>query len=42
VALAGDDAVARFRLGLVLRALGETKAADRELDLARRLDPKVR
>jgi tetratricopeptide (TPR) repeat protein len=42
VALDASDAVAHFRLGLVLRALGETKAADRERDLAQRLDPRVR
>jgi tetratricopeptide (TPR) repeat protein len=42
VALDPKDAVAHFRLGLVLRALGDNAAADRERDLARRLDPKVR
>lgn len=42
IALDGQDAVAHFRLGLVLRALGDETAAKRELDLARRLDPKVR
>jgi tetratricopeptide (TPR) repeat protein len=42
IAIDGNDAVAHFRLGLVLRSLGDTKAADRELDLAKRLDPKVR
>lgn len=41
VALDPRDAVAHFRLGLVLRALGDP-GADRALDLARRLDPKVR
>ena len=42
VALDPKDAVAHFRLGLVLRSLGDIAAADRERDLARRLDPKVR
>lgn len=42
IALEGQDAVAHFRLGLVLRALGEEAAAKRELELARRLDPKVK
>jgi len=42
IALDPRDAVAHFRLGLVLRSLGDIAAADRELDLARRLDPKVR
>ncbi len=42
VALDAQDAVAHFRLGLVLRALGETAAADRELQRAKQLDPKVR
>jgi len=42
VALDPNDAVAHFRLGLVMRALGEGAAAERELELARRLDPKVR
>ena len=37
-----QDAVAHFRLGLVLRALGDEAAAKRELDLAKRLDPKVK
>ena len=31
-----------LRLGLVLRALGDEAGARRELDLAKRLDPKVR
>lgn len=42
VALDDRDSVAHFRLGLVLRALGETDAADRELKRAKQLDPKVR
>lgn len=42
VALDGRDAVAHFRLGLVLRALGDEAAAQRALDLAKRLDPKVK
>jgi tetratricopeptide (TPR) repeat protein len=36
------DAVAHFRLGLVLRSLGDTAAADRATATAKRLDPKVR
>jgi cytochrome c-type biogenesis protein CcmH/NrfG len=42
VALDAQDPVSHFRLGLVLRALGETEAADRELKRAKQLDPKVR
>jgi hypothetical protein len=42
IALEPKDAVSHFRLGLVLRSLGDAAAADRERDLARRLDPKVR
>ncbi len=42
VALDARDPVAHFRLGLVLRALGEAAAADRELQRAKQLDPKVR
>ena len=42
IALESQDAVAHFRLGLVLRALGDEAGARRELDLAKRLDPKVR
>jgi tetratricopeptide (TPR) repeat protein len=42
VALAPDEPVAHFRLGLVLRALGEAGEAERELGLAQRLDPKLR
>jgi len=42
IGLDGQDAVAHFRLGLVLRALGDEPAAKRELDLAKRLDPKVK
>ena len=41
VALDDRDPVAHFRLGLVLRALGETDAANRELKRAKQLDPKV-
>lgn len=42
IALDGQDAVAHFRLGLVLRALGDDAGAKRETELARRLDPKLR
>ncbi|RIK91610.1 MAG: hypothetical protein DCC71_24990 [Proteobacteria bacterium] len=42
IALDAFDAVAHFRLGMVLRALGETQRADEALAQARRLDPKVR
>jgi tetratricopeptide (TPR) repeat protein len=42
VGLAPDDPVTHFRLGLVLRALGETAAAESELAAARHLDPAVR
>ena len=42
VALDDRDAVAVFRLGMVLRALGETEAADLALARAKRLDPKVK
>ncbi len=42
VALDRDDAVAHFRLGVVLRALGEKDAADAALARAKQLDPKVR
>jgi tetratricopeptide (TPR) repeat protein len=42
IALDGRDAVAHFRLGLVLRALGDEAAAQRALELAKRLDPKVK
>jgi tetratricopeptide (TPR) repeat protein len=42
IALDAQDAVAHFRLGLVLRALGDEPAAKRELDTAKRLDPRVK
>lgn len=42
VALDDRDAIAVFRLGMVLRALGETEAADLALARAKRLDPKVK
>lgn len=42
VALDDRDAIAAFRLGMVLRALGETEAAEVALARAKRLDPKVR
>jgi len=42
VALDDRDAVAVFRLGMVLRALGDTEAADLALARAKRLDPKVK
>lgn len=42
VALDAQDAVAHFRLGLVLRALGESEAAEAALKRAKQLDPKVR
>jgi tetratricopeptide (TPR) repeat protein len=42
VALDDRDAVAVFRLGMVLRALGETEAADLALERAKRLDPKIK
>lgn len=42
IALDGQDAVSHFRLGLVLRALGDEAGAKRELDVAKRLDPKVK
>lgn len=42
IALDAQDAVAHFRLGLVLRALGDEAGAKRELDRAKRLDPKVK
>jgi tetratricopeptide (TPR) repeat protein len=42
IALDGQDAVSHFRLGLVLRALGDEPGAKRELDVAKRLDPKVK
>jgi tetratricopeptide (TPR) repeat protein len=42
VGLDPRDAVAQFRLGLVLRSLGDTAAADRAMATAKRLDPKVR
>ncbi len=42
LALDERDPVAHFRLSLVLRALGEPDAADREMKRAKQLDPKVR
>ena len=42
VALDGLDPVAHFRLSVVLRALGQADAADREMKRAKQLDPKVR
>lgn len=41
IALDSNDAVAHFRLGMVLRALGETDDAEVALRRAKRLDPKV-
>lgn len=41
VALDDEDSISHFRLGLVLRALGESDAAERELKRAKQLDPKV-
>jgi tetratricopeptide (TPR) repeat protein len=42
VALDARDAVSHFRLGMVLRALGDADAAQGALDRAKRLDPKVK
>ena len=42
IALDRDDAVAHFRLGVVLRALGEKEAGEAALARAKHLDPKVR
>ena len=42
VAIDRDDAVAHFRLGVVLRALGEKDAAEAALARAKQLDPKAR
>jgi tetratricopeptide (TPR) repeat protein len=42
VELSPDDAVTWFRLGVVLRALGEAQAAESAIARARQLDPKVR
>ncbi len=42
VQLDRDDAVAHFRLGVVLRALGEQQAGEAALARAKQLDPKVR
>lgn len=42
VELDARDAVAHFRLGLVLRSLGDVEGAKSHADLAKRLDPKVR
>jgi tetratricopeptide (TPR) repeat protein len=41
VALDGKDAVSHFRLGMVLRALGDAANAEVALGRAKRLDPKV-
>jgi Flp pilus assembly protein TadD len=40
VQLEPKNAVAHYRLGVVLRALGEQEAAQKELALAKQLDPK--
>ena len=42
IAIDADDAIAHFRLGMVLRALGEEDDAATMLARAKRLDPKVR
>jgi curved DNA-binding protein CbpA len=42
VQLDPKNAVAHYRLGVVLRALGEQQAADKALALAKRLDPKTK
>jgi Flp pilus assembly protein TadD len=42
VKLDPKNAVAHYRLGVVLRALGEQDAAEKELALAKRLDPKTK
>lgn len=42
IVLDAEDAIAHFRLGMVLRALGEEENAATMLAKARRLDPKVR
>jgi hypothetical protein len=42
VALDASDAVSHFRLGVVLRALGEKEAGEAALARAKQLDPKVR
>lgn len=42
IALDNGDAVAHFRLGVVLRALGEKEAGEAALARAKQLDPKVR
>lgn len=42
VALDDRDAISVFRLGMVLRALGEAEAAELALARAKRLDPKVK
>jgi Flp pilus assembly protein TadD len=41
VKLDPKNAVAHYRLGVVLRALGEQEAAEKALALAKRLDPKT-
>lgn len=42
IALDSGDAIAHFRLGVVLRALGEKEAGEAALARAKQLDPKVR
>jgi len=42
VKLDPKNAVAHYRLGVVLRALGEQQAAEKALALAKRLDPKIK
>ena len=39
--LRGDDGVVLFRLGVVLRALGETVAASTLLSRAKAIDPSI-
>jgi tetratricopeptide (TPR) repeat protein len=42
IAIDANDAISHFRLGMVLRALGDTENADVALGRAKRLDPKVK
>ena len=42
VRLEPKNAVAHYRLGVILRALGEQEAAQKELALAKQLDPKIK
>ncbi|HVH07803.1 MAG TPA: DnaJ domain-containing protein, partial [Myxococcota bacterium] len=42
IALDANDAISHFRLGMVLRALGDTANAEVALGRAKRLDPKVK